>query len=156
MFNSVDQLASRFPLCAREELFIPGIIETLTGEGATSIVIAVDEKGQPPEQYGLLPMADLIIDFQPEVFEKEEYYRLLIGGKTAKKGVTVPEGVKGKQHREEIVLKVVRFAGGQRAGARGILELAPTTEVYRNKGLNFTPLPDFVPRSRLNQADASL
>ena len=73
LFNSLDQLSARFPLCARQEIFIPGIVECLTCEGVTSIFIAVDEKGQPLEQYGLLPMADLIISFTPQQFRFEDY-----------------------------------------------------------------------------------
>ena len=43
--------------------FIPGIIASLSGEDITSMFIAVDEKGQPEEQYGLIPMADLVLSF---------------------------------------------------------------------------------------------
>ena len=64
LFNSIDQLAARFPLCANEGIFVPGLIEALSGEGVTSVFIAVDESGQPMEQYGLLPMADLILSFR--------------------------------------------------------------------------------------------
>lgn len=53
MFNSLDQISARFPLCAKQEIFIPGIIQTLSGEGVTSICVAVDEPGQPIQQYGL-------------------------------------------------------------------------------------------------------
>lgn len=144
LFNSLDQLASRFPLCAKEEIFVPGIIEVLTGECATSIFIAVDEKGQPPEQYGLLPMADLIVSFNPHRFKGKDYYTIL------EQGESIGTSVDRKKwnaallntYREEMVLQVVRFAGGQRAGARGILELASTDSMYGKAGLHFTPLND--------------
>jgi hypothetical protein len=74
LFNSLDQLNSRFPLCAKQEIFIPGIIECLNGEKATSIFIAVNEPGQPTEQYGLLPMADQILSFNPYCFDFADYY----------------------------------------------------------------------------------
>jgi len=95
IFNSIDQIAARFPLCAKMDIFIPSIIQILTGESITSIFIAVDEKDQPVEQYGLLPMADLILSFhQYQIKEKEG-----------------------------IILTVERFAGGKAAGAKGLLEL---------------------------------
>ncbi|HET8686445.1 MAG TPA: hypothetical protein VFM18_07245, partial [Methanosarcina sp.] len=56
LFNSLDQLSARFPLCAHQPIFIPAMIQSLCGENVTSIFIAVDEPGQPPTQYGLLPM----------------------------------------------------------------------------------------------------
>jgi hypothetical protein len=64
VFNSVDQIAARFPLCANEGIFIPGLIRMFMAEGITSIFVAVDEPGQPGEQFGLLPMADLILRFR--------------------------------------------------------------------------------------------
>ena len=95
IFNSIDQIAARFPLCAKMDIFIPSIIQILTGESITSIFIAVDEKDQPVEQYGLLPMADLILSFhQYQIKEKEG-----------------------------IILTVERFAGGKAAGAKGLLGL---------------------------------
>ena len=121
LFNSLDQLGGRFPLCAKQEIFVPGIIEALSGEGATSIFIAVDEPGQPVEQYGLLPMADLILSFYPYRFTFEGYYSHLNAarGLAEEKGAfkdRIGQGLETEKstHRDEIVLKVVRFAGGQR------------------------------------------
>ena len=74
MFNSLDQISARFPLCAKQEIFIPGIIQTLSGEDVTSICVAVDEPGQPVQQYGLLPMADLIVSFSKRRFTTQDYY----------------------------------------------------------------------------------
>lgn len=150
LFNSVDQLSSRFPLCAKENIFIPGIIEFLTGEGATSIFIAVDEQGQPAEQYGLLPMADLILSFYPYRFKYDDYYELIDkeysistkGEHFLKVAGRMKElyGEDGKV--EPIVLQVVRFAGGEQAGAKGILELVKASDLglYEKAGLHFTPL----------------
>ena len=149
LFNSLDQLQSRFPLCAKQEIFIPGIIEFLSGEEATSIFIAVDEPGQPVEQYGLLPMADLILSFYARRFAFKDYYNHL----NEERGL---EKSKDKQLKkrieklkrdtienvEEIVLQVVRFAGGQRAGAKGLLELVSKNNLglYEKPGLHFTKL----------------
>ena len=148
LFNSLDQLRSRFPLCAKQEIFVPGIIEFLSGEGATSIFIAVDEPGQPAEQYGLLPMADLILSFYPRRFKFNDYYNHL----NESRNLDAAEGDLKKrieklkeapsQYIEEVVLQVVRFAGGQRAGAQGLLELVSNKNLglYKEAGLYFTRL----------------
>ncbi len=159
MFNSLDQLPARFPLCAKQEIFVPGIIEMLTGEGITSIFIAVEEPGQPAEQYGLLPMADLILSFERRRFSFNDYYDHLNEARRLddKKGeygdkikrlkeqfyVSSSEREKRPEsYYEEIVLQVVRFAGGQKAGASGILELTEggDNDLYDKPGLYFTGL----------------
>jgi len=155
LFNSLDQLSARFPLCAKQEIFVPGIIELLSGEGITSIFIAVEEPGQPAEQYGLLPMADLILSFHLYRFKFEDYYSYLNKvwkldkeeEELKEKISRIRENSKGT-FREEIVLEIIRFAGGQRAGAKGLLELVDENKkneaLYEKTGLNFTPLsPNF-------------
>jgi KaiC/GvpD/RAD55 family RecA-like ATPase len=154
LFNSLDQLSSRFPLCSKQEIFVPGIIEMLSGEGATSIFIAVDEVGQPIEQYGLLPMSDLILAFFPHQFPFGEYYGHLSHSWDAdrmdsafwKRAMEIRDR-ETDSFREEIVLQVVRFAGGQQAGRRGILELVrePDKTLYQQPGLHFTALSPQVP-----------
>jgi KaiC/GvpD/RAD55 family RecA-like ATPase len=161
LFNSLDQLPARFPLCAKQEIFVPGIIEMLTGEKITSIFVAVEEPGQPAEQYGLLPMADLILSFERRRFSFNDYYNHLdearglddikgepgLGQRIEKMKddfYLLPEeiGKRPESHREEVVLQVVRFAGGQKAGAGGILELVEgkDNELYEQRGLYFTEL----------------
>jgi KaiC/GvpD/RAD55 family RecA-like ATPase len=155
LFNSLDQLSARFPLCTKQEIFIPGIIEALNGEGITSICIAVDEPGQPIEQYGLLPMADLIISFYLKRFPVMDYYHHLDAcwhfqdePSTREKANKILEEYKQREStfHESIVLQVVRFAGGERAGSRGILELVNQKELdgylYAKPGLHFTPLSE--------------
>jgi KaiC/GvpD/RAD55 family RecA-like ATPase len=128
IFNSLDQIAARFPLCAKFDIFIPSIVQILIGEGITSIFIAVDEKDQPVEQYGLLPMADLILSFHKYNIREEDYFKIT-GKKT--------EG-KMKIHRDEIIITVERFAGGKKAGDKGLLELLPNEE--GGTSLKFTKL----------------
>ena len=148
LFNSLDQLGSRFPLCAKEAIFIPGIIETLSAESITSIFIGVDEPGQPPEQYGLLSMADLILSFRQHEFESEAYLGHL--DKALKFSEKLPPTVCNEIKNglgskiTAVVAHVVRFSGGQAAGAGGILELVEENnsvfKLYDNKeGLYFTP-----------------
>ena len=165
LFNSLDQISARFPLCAKEEIFIPGIIQTLSGEGATSICIAVDEPGQPVQQYGLLPMADLIVSFSQRRFSAQSYYNHL--SKSWQVEFSKNDSLQQKFNKlqgsansnptlehEAVVLQVVRFSGGERAGKRGILELVKKDELdrfpYAKAGLHFTPLSE-----ELTQGDLS-
>jgi KaiC/GvpD/RAD55 family RecA-like ATPase len=158
MFNSLDQVFARFPLCAKQEIFIPGVIEFLCGEGITSIFIAVDERGQPAEQYGLLPAADLILSFYPYSFKFEDYRRHLlsgIGGTEKREQVRQQIEKVGDEldgtYREEIVLQVVRFAGGRRAGASGLLELVAADDAFgRIPGLQFVPISTSLPPRRVD------
>jgi KaiC/GvpD/RAD55 family RecA-like ATPase len=151
VFNSLDQLSARFPLCAKQQIFVPGMIEALSGERATSIFIGVDEPGQPVEQYGLLPMADLILSFNPFRFTFGDYYnhleaagRFVDMDKEYQAKITRIKDLSGNNDREEIVLQVIRSAGGQRAGARGLMELVDRDKLevslYQSHGLHFTEL----------------
>jgi KaiC/GvpD/RAD55 family RecA-like ATPase len=152
MFNSLDQLGAKFPLCARHEGFVASIVEALAGEHATSIFIAVDEPGQPAEQYGLLAMADLILSFNQYEFSHRDYLLHVSGNQAEKHSEQALGAFTATQARriirEEVVLQVVRYAGGIRAGARGILELvehstshdARKMSVFKKPGLHFSPL----------------
>lgn len=157
IFNSLDQISARFPLCAKQEIFIPGIIQTLSGEGATSICIAVDEPGQPVQQYGLLPMADLIVSFSLRRFSARDYYNHLsiswtpefaANDELQQKFTCLQENANSNPalKHEAVVLQVIRFSGGERAGKRGILELVKQNELakfpYAKAGLHFTPLSE--------------
>ncbi len=146
LFNSLDQLSARFPLCAQQDIFIPGIIASLSGEKATSIFIAVDEAGQPEEQYGLIPMADLVLSFKLRRFSMNDYLTNLerFGMKKAKSKRTEEAAQRTK---DVVVLQVVRFAGGEMAGAAGILELVthPQSSVYDRAGLQFVPFGEGFP-----------
>ena len=156
MFNSVDQLSARFPLCAKQDSFIPGMIECLNGENVTSIFIAVDEKGQPLGQYGLLPMADLILSFNLHKISLTNYcshliefykqgYRKLDDAEVKK--ITDISTNKDSETiiKEEVLVQIERFAGGKKAGARGFLELVDIEDVnnaekpyYCKEGLQYT------------------
>ena len=138
LFNSLDQLSSRFPLCAKEQIFIPGIIEALSAEDVTSIFIAVEEPGQPPEQYGLLSMADALISFQHKDFALDEYLENVgayFGYKEDDEMVLY-----ARQYlpaiQNIVTMQIVRFAGGQAAGAGGLLELVHKqthkTKIFRD------------------------
>ncbi len=146
LFNSLDQLSSRFPLCAREKILIPGIIETLSADGITSFFIAVEEPGQPPEQYGLLSMADAIISFTHEFFTKDDYCSHLNKYlKYDEKDKSVIGAIEDLTDPiETTVMRVNRFAGGRAPGAFGILELihheSRKRHIFDKIGLNFIPI----------------
>jgi len=166
LFNSLDQLAARFPLCAKFDIFIPSIIQILIGESITSIFIAVDEKDQPVEQYGLLPMADLILSFHKYQLEQQEYYNILKSDDFAydefgkykydKSELEQfnPQNVNQKNEqagennsnvqREEVIITVERFAGGKKAGEKGLLELGSKCLINKNNIINFVKLPGIV------------
>lgn len=148
LFNSLDQLGSRFPLCAAEKIFIPGIIEVLMAEEITSIFVGVEEPGQPPEQYGLLSMADLILSFERRTFKQKDYLGHIKEQHTSfeklakedQKNIIKSIGDKPST----VVLQVERFSGGQAAGDAGLLELVRENSylhsLYGLKGLCFTRL----------------
>ncbi|MCA1701753.1 MAG: hypothetical protein LC808_00155 [Actinobacteria bacterium] len=158
LFNSLDQLAARFPLCANERIFVPGVIEVLSGTGTTTIFVAVEEPGQPPEQYGLLSMADLIVRFDRRQFPERDYLGHLkvhlaeatahdtIAGERLEEAVADLErsGTADRAFRDVVVLQVERFSGGQSAGAQGMLEYVDTTDfsgcIYSVPGLHLAPL----------------
>ena len=141
LFNSLDQLGARFPLCAEQRSFVPGIVETLNAEGITSFFIAVQEPGQPDEQYGLLSMADALLSFDHFSFMRDVYFDILRNHKS-NLSQEEPAGI-GEQH-QAVVMRVVRFAGGQAAGAGGLLELvsednSALMKLYDRPGLHFSP-----------------
>lgn len=125
LFNSLDQLSSRFPLCARQQTFVPGLIETLSAENITSFFIAVEEPGQPPEQYGLLSMADALVSFTQTRFMKEDYLGHVCSHLKLddSKEIVINSRKNLPDSQDIVTLQVIRFAGGQAAGAGGILEL---------------------------------
>jgi hypothetical protein len=145
LFNSLDQLASRFPLCAREEIFIPGVIQMLSAEGVSSFFVGAKEVGQPEEYYGLLSMAELILTLDRKSFKKEEYIGLVQSA--FEENSRSPEFALAarnfpKEHNA-VLLEVVRYAGGQAPGANGILELVNEGDflfpLYGGQGLLFVP-----------------
>ncbi|MFX0139220.1 MAG: hypothetical protein ACFFDN_36600, partial [Candidatus Hodarchaeota archaeon] len=133
LFNSLDQISARFPLCAHQPIFIPAMIESLAGERVTNIFIAVDEPGQPVAQYGLLPMADLVLTFGRYEIKEEEYHRLYYGQS---------QGYQGKNELIDLILlEVTRFSGGEKAGTKGLLELVYSDKIsesiHNKPGLYF-------------------
>ncbi|MFH1679872.1 MAG: ATPase domain-containing protein [Candidatus Eisenbacteria bacterium] len=145
LFNSLDQLASRFPLCAREEIFIPGVIQMLSAEEVSSFFVGAKEVGQPEEYYGLLSMAELILSLDRKSFAREEYLGFVqrAFGEHSKTPEFAQAARNFPEEHNAVLLSVVRYAGGQAAGASGILELVNKQDflfpLYGQQGLVFVP-----------------
>lgn len=158
LFNSLDQLGSRFPLCAREEIFVPGIIHMLAAEQVSSIFVAAREPEQlRAEYYGLESMAELILSFEREEFRREDYcgHAARAYGLRGAAAAALGRGFGPVVHTT--VARVIRFAGGQAAGAGGILELVAQghpLEKVCGPGLVCIPLDTYptAPAARLRPA----
>jgi hypothetical protein len=109
------------------------------------------------QQYGLLPMADLIVSFSMRRFKARDYYSHVDKGwqkdfndnrKLRQKFQALQKDTIQNEelNHEAVVLQVIRFSGGERAGKRGMLELVKNDELlhfpYPKAGLHFTPLSE--------------
>ena len=142
MFNSLDQLSSRFPLCAEQKIFIPGIIQMLSAEEVTSIFVAAREEQVATEYYGLLSMAELILSLERESVSRSDcspWIKSWIAPEASDDTLrqTLPQDL------STVRLTVLRFAGGRPAGASGLLELVkpghPFYSLCGKSGLMFVP-----------------
>ena len=124
LFNSLDQLATRFPMCAKEPIFIPGIIQLLAGEKVTSFIVAASE-GVECDYYGLGSLADVILEFEHRDFPRDDVRLHLNAVMPGNQAIYNSESTKRKNQslRRAVVVTVGRFSGGHSAGAEGILEL---------------------------------
>jgi KaiC/GvpD/RAD55 family RecA-like ATPase len=64
VLNGIDHLAARHPLCEAEDMFVPALISYLRKNRVTSLVIAANDDPRPIDDSGLLPMADLLLQFK--------------------------------------------------------------------------------------------
>jgi len=155
LFNSLDHLSSYFPLCAREEIFIPGIISTLSYENVTSFFISVEDTDRPHGHYGLSSMAEALLYFTDENVRTSYFLEQMKNHFDFK---DIPDATdflakRTKDWPETInatVMRVKRFAGGQEAGVGGVLELVrkktSNYRLYRKSGLRFIPFDTIQPR----------
>ena len=135
LFNSVDQLDSRFPLCAKEPTFIAAIAQILSAEGISSIFVAASEQSDKTGYHGLESIAELIMTFNHAMINTETLVRAILDfvGKNIciEKRQIIEENCRLALTRSSlpvVKLKVERFAGGHAAGAWGILELVDEIE----------------------------
>jgi hypothetical protein len=102
-------------------------------------------------------MADLIVSFGMRRFTAQDYYGHVERGwqsdfehdkKLLKKfqGLQLEASKNTELNHEAVVLHVIRYSGGERAGKRGMLELVKEDELpgfpYPKAGLHFTPLSE--------------
>jgi len=64
--NGLEQLSARFPLCAKEKMFVSGLVTLLSARGTTNIIVSGGSLILQPDfggvPAGLLQMADLILE----------------------------------------------------------------------------------------------
>jgi RecA/RadA recombinase len=107
VLNGIDHLAARHPLCAVEEMFVPGLISYLRQHYVTSLVISATDEREPIAAPGLLPMADLLLRFAP----------------AAQIPPAVPQGV-----QQVVEVTAQRVPAGGTSGKRGYLYRSPQEE----------------------------
>lgn len=133
VFNSLDQITPRLPLCTKEDMFVAAIVEFLLAESVTSIFITGEDPFERSKQYGILPMSDLIMSFFKYFVPKRD-----VSGDLTKSSDDCAKS--SKERREITLLRVEKIAGGINAGKMGILELVDSEESKRTKrrtGLHF-------------------
>jgi KaiC/GvpD/RAD55 family RecA-like ATPase len=78
VINGLEQLSARFPLCAKEKMFVSGIVTMLTVHGTTNIVVSGGSLSMPPDMggvpAGLLQMADLVIESSFQLLPKNRVW----------------------------------------------------------------------------------
>jgi hypothetical protein len=120
----------------------------LTAEGVTSYFVAARDQESGDDYYGLLSMAELILSFTRRPLPREEYQNymrsLLPETLDSPRDQAVREWEDNlDQTMATVELTVVRFAGGEPAGANGILELfkdgSEMNHVFGRRGLVFIP-----------------
>jgi KaiC/GvpD/RAD55 family RecA-like ATPase len=146
LFNSLDQIASRFPLCAKEEVFIPGIIQTLASIGVTSVFVGADTEGTDKSLLDLLSMAELVIRARRKKISKKDKLKDILAktGSERKEGLSddrLPDLIDALPKELSITeLTVERYAGGKPAGSQGMLELVTDKSLFKEilkPGLHF-------------------
>ncbi len=134
IFNSLDHLATKFPLCAAQDVFVTGLVEILNAEGFTSIFIAVEEEGQPKNLYGLMPMCDLLLRFSQALVPLSY---LLREGQRHKPAWAFAEHLVSTD-RNVTMVEVLRRSQGAPAGGRAYFELSPRTLFELDDGIRWS------------------
>src|SRR5262249_50858586 len=117
----------------------------LVAEQITSIFVAVEEPGQPPEQYGLLPMADLILENRYQTFP-EAWHKWLLTPPPKPHALPDPDPNPSAPTVKTVVMQVRRMPGGRPAGERSILELIEAADpLHPFPGLYLTEMPAWFP-----------
>jgi len=123
VFNSLDQIAQRLPLCAKEQMFVSAIVEFLLAERITSIFITGEDPSERSKEYGILPMSDLIVSFYKYFVPLKEF----------------DSTDQSNRDKEMTLLRVEKIAGGINAGKMGFLELKSQPGTAARGALSFSP-----------------
>ena len=142
LFDRVDYLVPRFPLCAKEKNFIPIIIEIFKSEKVTSFFTLLGAK-QHIDQYSSIEQADIVINFEQVALSRDDYLsHLMDRSHLTQKQLEAVRMQLSTFHEVGKVL-VVRPTSGQTGEVGGILEWVRETDVvfdlYGGEGLYFTP-----------------
>ncbi len=108
VINGLEQLEARFPLCAREDMFVSGLITLLTVKGITTVVASGGHSAPGTVPAGLLPMADLIL---------EASFRM-IPSKAVNSLLGLSETKSGAEEAPHVVYEVIRGPGAREMRTR--------------------------------------
>jgi len=157
LFNSLDQLTARLPLCASEPVFIPSLLQLLAGEQVTSFFVATREE-ERPDYHGLGSLAGVILEFEYRDFPREDVRLHLTAVMPGQQAIHNSDSTKLKNQslRQAVVVTLRRFAGGQAAGEEGILELLPDEASRKELDLGQNYAAEdliFIPRNPMQKGD---
>jgi KaiC/GvpD/RAD55 family RecA-like ATPase len=136
IFNSLDQIEARFPLCTKEDIFIPSIIEFFLGEHITNIFIAVNEDEKTLDKYGLLPMADYVLSFKKKPVDPNEFQNQFTLNSQLRQYFN--NNYIGVNKIETVEVKVEKHSGGRPKVRKGILELDSSQKYFTQEGIYFS------------------
>jgi KaiC/GvpD/RAD55 family RecA-like ATPase len=168
LFNSVDGLAPRFPMCAREPLFLAALVHVLSSHLVTSILVGATDSGKTDEYLGLYAIAELIINFshctlskddvdsittailEQAEFEHKAWQRA--GNGLARPARPVREAsaaivehwLRNNLTEPHVIVQILRHAGSHPSGSRALVFLIdqehPLANIFPRPGLYCVPV----------------
>ncbi len=103
VLNGLDHLGSKFPLCAREKIFVPALVSLFRGCGVCSLIVAAEDTTPDADKSPVRALADLTLEFSPAATDEQQKVR----------------GLKGAEQLSKVT--AVRVPAGQIGGLWGIL-----------------------------------
>lgn len=139
LFNSLDQLRARFPLCADQNIFIAGMIQIFSGMGVTSYFCAAKDDEETDGYYGVDSIAELVLEFSEQTPS---------AGRHLENINRINKQNRKTDYSGSVVVKVIRYAGAQASGECGLLSLCdgPNGETSDGSssrlGLKYEPIKE--------------